>query len=330
MKKISALVFVLLLSACGAGSGGSSVTVPAATEVALSSGKNYYQNACASCHGADPTYNSMNIRSNGANNPSALASAFTRSSMSQLQGVFSTAEITAIAGYIAAPTAPPGGLFVGYYQDDSVSDPTNPVPGALYAGLADGDTSDFSGKMVFSYLACQSPSNFSTVGGSKTLAGLNGSWTGNIDSTAQNGTYSGTYDAVNGFYSGTYTVAGGTQNISVPSCIDYTLADKGSWNIFPLEKNIPASFALTVSGNTLNWSAQAGSANALVNVLDLADAVVIKGTNNAVKAQVRTTATAFDLATLALTSGRQYLAAVSVFDANHVRVAAGSKRFTAP
>lgn len=340
MKKMTLLPMVLLLSACGGGGSDAPVASitptpaptppPAAAEVALFSGNAYYQESCSACHGTNPNANAMRIQSIGANNPPAIINAFnTFAAMSRLKNKFTLAELTAIAGYLAEPTAPPGGLFVGYYQEDPSSNPEDPVPGAVYLGLPDGEDK-FSGNLYFTYAGCQS-NNAGKISGNKTLASLGGNWSGSIDNTPQSGSYAGTYDAANQLYSGTYTVASGKQLIDIPGCIKYFIAPNGSWNLFPVEQNTPATFTPTVNANTLVWSTPAGYAVALVSVMDVAAAVTINGANAVkVQSQVFAPLANFDLAPFALTSGKPYLAVVSAFDANRVRVAAGSKRFTAP
>jgi hypothetical protein len=350
MNKLSLCSLALILSACGGGGGDSSsppvagnpvptptpvptpvpTPTPTGGEVALFSGKSYYQDTCSRCHGPDPTANINRIRANGANNPAAIINGFNNfSAMSNLVGKYSLAELTAIAVYLAEPTAPPGGLFVGYYQEDPNSNPEDPVPGALYLGLPEGNDT-FSGKMDFTYFGCQS-SNVGAISGSKSGTTLNGNWSGTVDNTAQSGSYSGTYDAANSLYSGTYTVAGGKQLIDIPNCIKYSIAPNGGWNLFPVEQNTPANFATSVNQNALVWSTPVGYATALVSVMDVASAVTING-GNAVKVQSQIFAPRanFDLAPFALTSGKQYLAVVSAFDSSRVRIGAGSKRFTAP
>ncbi|MGB8338899.1 MAG: cytochrome c, partial [Burkholderiales bacterium] len=62
-----------------------------------------YQANCASCHGADPKNGVAKI-SNGANNPTVITAAFSSvTAMNSLNGKFSTAEVNAIASYIANP-----------------------------------------------------------------------------------------------------------------------------------------------------------------------------------------------------------------------------------
>ncbi len=345
MKKIMLTVLALSLSACGGGSDNTAVVnptpspaptptpPPAPAEVALFSGKAYYQGTCAACHGPDPTANFNRIRSAGANNPDAIINAFnTYPAMSNLAGRFSRTELTAIASYLADPLASPGGLFVGYYQEDPVTNPEDPQPGALYMALPEADGS-FSGKMDFTYFACQN-NNVGIISGNKSsTAGLSGNWNGSIDATNQSGTYSGTFDAANTAYSGSYQVAAGKQTINIPNCsnVSYVLAPNGSWNLSPVEKNTPTTFTPTVNQNTLIWPTPNGYAGALISVMDLAAAVTINGAN-AVKVQSNVVAPLanFDLTPFALTSGKQYLAVVNAFDASRARIGAGSKRFTAP
>jgi hypothetical protein len=67
---------------------------------------------------------------------------------------------------VASAQSAPGGLYIGYYHEDPISNPEDPVPGALYLSLPAGDSS-FAGKMFFTYLGCQT-SSVGSISGAKT------------------------------------------------------------------------------------------------------------------------------------------------------------------
>jgi hypothetical protein len=48
----------------------------------------------------------------------------------------------------------PGGLFVGYYHEDPVTNPEDPFPGALYLNLPSANGT-YAGTMFFTYFGCQ-------------------------------------------------------------------------------------------------------------------------------------------------------------------------------
>ena len=187
----------------------------------------------------------------------------------------------------------------------------------------------FSGSMYFTYVGCQT-SNVGTVGGTKTDAALAGTWSGTVDGSAQSGSYSGNYSQTIGSYSGTYTNAGGKQFRDLRPCIQYTIAPKGTWEMFPVETQVlAASFNVTVSARTVNWQSVGGAVFSLVYVLDEA---VAKSTGNPVVWQTLIAAgtSAVIPADVLLQSSKVYIAAVGVSDATRQRLAFGSRRFTQP
>lgn len=231
-----------------------------------------------------------------------------------------------------APTPPapgpaaPAGLYVGYYQEDPLNNPEDPVPGAFSLNLPSGNAS-FSGSMFFTYIGCQT-SNVGTVNGTKADAALSGTWAGTVDGLAQSGAYTGSYLAATQSYSGTYTNAGGKQLRDLQPCITYTIAANGSWEMFPIEASVPEGFTVIASGRSVRWSPTTGATRTLVYVLDPAVAqtsgnpvlwqtVVLGSTNSETIPD-----------SVALQTGKEYVAVVGVGDASGQRAAFGSKRFT--
>jgi len=226
-----------------------------------------------------------------------------------------------------APAAAPGGLYVGYYQEDPATNPEDPVPGAFSLNLPDANTT-FSGSMYFTYIGCQS-SNVGAVSGTKTSSGLSGQWSGTVDGSAQSGAYTGTYDAGTVSYSGTYTNAGGKQFRDLSPCIQYTIAPNGTWEMFAIDAKVPAGFSVSTSGRTVSWGSATAAASTLVYVLD---PVIAQSTGNPVvwQAVLGTSTSVAVPAGVTLQSGKQYIAVVGVANGAHQRIAFGSTRFSAP
>jgi hypothetical protein len=221
--------------------------------------------------------------------------------------------------------AVPGGLYVGYYQEDPATNPEDAVPGAFSLNLPNGNAS-FSGSMFFTYVGCQT-SNVGAVSGSKLDLGLSGAWSGTIDGSAQSGTYTGSYQTASQSYAGTYTNSGGKQLRNLQPCITYTIAPNGSWEMFPIEAAVPAGFTVLVSGRTVSWSATSGAALTLVYLLD---PVIAQSSGNPVLWQTVVSGPTNSAAipgTVALQAGKEYIAVVGVGDASSRRSAFGSKRF---
>ncbi len=162
--------------------------------------------------------------------------------------------------------SPPGGLYVGYYAEDPVTNPEDPTLGAFSLNLPNSNGS-FSGSMFFTYVGCQT-SNVGVVSGTKSDLALSGMWSGTIDGVAQSGSYSGTFDAALLSYQGVYTNSAGKQYRDLRPCIEYYIAGNGTWEMFPIDARVPASFATTVASRTISWVAVGGAAQTLVYVLD--------------------------------------------------------------
>lgn len=226
----------------------------------------------------------------------------------------------------------PGGLYVGYYLEDAANNPENPTAGAYYLQLPDGDAG-FSGEMSFSYFGCQS-SNVGTVSGRKNGAVLTGNWTGTVDGTPVGGPYSGRYNPVDLSYSGTYSNTGGKVRVTVPNCIDYHVAALGTWEMFSVGAKTPSDFLIDVGGGNLSWADVAGVSRWLTSVYDVARASL---GSNAVTRQALINAIngsaveqSVPLSSLGLTSGRDYVLAITAFNSSYQRIGYTSLLYTAP
>jgi hypothetical protein len=175
---------------------------------------------------------------------------------------------------LAEAVDPPGGLYLGYYQEDALNNPEDPMPGTLLLNLPAGNAK-FQGNMSFSYIGCQSH-NVGTVGGDKLGTALTGQWTGTVDNRPQRGNYLGNYNARQQLYSGTYNNAGGKQKVVVPNCIQYFIAAKGTWELFPAERTVSRQSnakGVSYSSRQITWDARPGTAASLVSAIDRAQAL---------------------------------------------------------
>lgn len=238
--------------------------------------------------------------------------------------------ITATGGAVAADKVAPGGLYVGYYQEDPLTNPEDPTPGAFVLTLPKNDAS-FSGAMFFTFVGCQH-SNVGEVKGAKSGFDLSGTWAGNVDNSAQSGPYKGSYDPGTGSYKGVYSVSGGKQFKKIENCIQYYIGPKGTWEMFPVEQNQPASFKVAVSPSKVSWNAVPNAAMTLVYVLD--PAVAKAGVGNPVKFQTivmgKTASLNLAVVPAVVTKGKEYIIATLVNDSKAQRLAFGTKRFVVP
>lgn len=231
-------------------------------------------------------------------------------------------------GNAAAQAKPaPGGLYLGYYQEDPLANPEDPMPGAFVLRLPDKDEA-FAGAMYFTFVGCQT-SNVGKVEGKKAGQKLAGDWSGTVDGSAQSGAYEGWYSAATGAYKGTYSNAGGKQYRDISGCIQYYIGPKGSWEMFSAERSYPDSFQISVTGNTVSLPSQPGVLMTLVYVVD--QSLSNKAGVNPIVYQTAApgAATSVKLDKAGLKKGGEYLAVALVNNAKAQRVGFTSKRFTA-
>jgi hypothetical protein len=227
-----------------------------------------------------------------------------------------------------AASAAPGGAYIGYYQENPLTNPEDPVPGSIYLRLPATDGA-FSGEMFFTYVGCQS-SNVGNVSGRKAGTSLSGNWSGTVDGVAQRGTFSGSYDAANAYYTGTYTNAGGKQHRDLNPCIEYYIGPDGGWALFPIERNLPAGFDIRVTANAARWTSQARAEGSLVTIFDAATLASSQGNAIVWQTILDSDAHMTSLRAVGLVTGREYVLSVVVLGDTAERLAFGSRRFVAP
>lgn len=228
----------------------------------------------------------------------------------------------------ANAATPPGGVYVGYYQQDPITNPEDPTMGSVYLSLPASDSS-FSGTMYFTYVGCQS-SNVGTIAGTRRGAALSGTWSGSVDGTQQHGSMEGSYAAANNAYTGSYIVAGGKQHVDVPSCISYYIAPKGTFELFAVGQHTPSSFSVKVNGHDIHWAPPGSAMMTLVFVLD--PAIASSGHGNATVWQTLVLGpnSSVNLDEAGLVSGHSYVIAVSTADSKFRRLGFASQSFVAP
>jgi hypothetical protein len=241
-------------------------------------------------------------------------------------GLFLLSAFSQVLAQGAASPAP-GGAYIGYYQENPVTNPEDPVPGAIYLRLPAADGA-FSGDMFFTYVGCQS-SNLGSVAGRKSGISLSGNWSGTVDGREQRGGFTGSYSTANGFYAGTYTNAGGKQHRDLNPCIEYYIGPDGSWALFPVERNLPAGFDIRVTANAVRWSTQDGAEGSLVTIFDAATLAAAQGNAIVWQTILDSDAHMTSLRAVSLVGGREYVVSVVVLGETAERLAFGSRRFVA-
>lgn len=219
-----------------------------------------------------------------------------------------------------------GGRFYGYFlQSDNVVDPKTNV-GGLYLSLPNSG-GNFSGRMSFQFLDCQR-TNALSISGQKLTAYLKtGIISGSLDSLninnlnpIFNGFFSGSYSRAGDNYSGTYNrnlVTG--DDVKSTSCGNYTVADKGTWQVYKADKSFPNNFSVMQTGDLINWTYVDSATKALIMIVNPDQ---VDSGNNAFIQQIITPAMTLNtLAATNVTRGQPYLAVVELFDINNNPVA---------
>lgn len=232
-----------------------------------------------------------------------------------------------VGNAVAQAKPAPGGLYLGYYQEDPLANPEDPTPGAFVLRLPDKDEA-FAGAMYFTFVGCQT-SNVGKVEGKKAGQKLAGNWSGTVDGSAQSGAYEGWYSAATGAYKGTYSNAGGKQYRDISGCIQYYIGPKGSWEMFSAERSYPESFQINVTGNTVSLPSQPGVLMTLVYVVDESLAKNAGANPIVYQTAVPGAAKTVKLDKARLKPGTEYLVVALVNNAKVQRAGFTSKRFIA-
>ena len=184
-----------------------------------------------------------------------------------------------LPGAAKNPELPPGGLYVGYYQEDPLSNPEDPAQGTMYIRL-DESSSHFSGAMSFNYVECQTAS-IAVISGEKNTLSLLGKWSGVIDGSAQAGLITGLYNRKKFNLGGAYTNTKGKQFRDIRPCIEYTVAPGGTWELFPVgtTKSADTSSAarISIKENNVSWRQQKNAQLTLISVIDVANTATAAG-----------------------------------------------------
>lgn len=228
----------------------------------------------------------------------------------------------------------PGGRFYGYYQQ-SVHTP-NPQSdiGGLYVSLPSSG-GDFSGRMSYQFFACQG-TNTLDISGTKLTAYLKAATvTGTFDLPSMGSlsgfmplfiaTFGGSYSREGDNYKGQYTRQNMTGDDDVPSnCGDYTVADKGSWQVYKETKVFPPTFRVTQTTGAINWTPVANATKALIMIISPSQ---MGTSHNALVKQIIIAPTSaiplpsYLAAPTDIARGSSYLTVVELFDNNNQLVA---------
>ena len=242
-------------------------------------------------------------------------------------------KTTATQQKTAAITVPEG-LYVGYFQEDPLTNPEDPVPGTMYLMVSAANGLHY-GAMSFKYADCQKNS-IATFNGKITNSGIEGQWSGVIDNLLQSGTYSGSYEARQHRLSGKYSNTQGKQFRDLRPCIEYTIAPNGTWELFHIDKttknktpenntgksttetdNNPNSAAITVVSTTVYWKIPANLEFTLLSVIDTD--LANKSNEQAITFQkiIPGSQRQLILPADAMTSGRNYIVSVTMQTTDH-------------
>lgn len=150
------------------------------------------------------------------------------------------------------PNAEPTTLWFGYYQEDALNNPEDPLSGILYLNIPDNGT--FEGELFFSYVGCDDGFDAGVAQGTVNGQSIQGSWEGTVDGRAVGGDYTGQLSADQTTYSGTYTNANGKLEIECDVDFTYYVAALGSWRIFRSDVDNSLDITAIVNGDDVNFS----------------------------------------------------------------------------
>ncbi len=159
-----------------------------------------------------------------------------------------------------------GNLHVGYYVENPLNNPEDPVAGSVFLNIPQGN-GPFDGEMFFTYVGCQSE-NVGAVIGTRGGDQLDASWAGTVDGTSQSGTFGGSLVEA-GRFVGTYTVDGGKQPIEVEDCISYFIAANGNWSLSDLTAPSQADELIDYFQGTISWNPLPGALFAQCQIVDV-------------------------------------------------------------
>ncbi|MFK7957693.1 MAG: hypothetical protein AB8B96_16455 [Lysobacterales bacterium] len=218
-----------------------------------------------------------------------------------------------------------GDLHVGYYLENPLNNPEDPVPGTLFLNIP-SDDSTFAGEMYFTYQGCQSE-NIGSVAGNRLTNNLSGSWAGTVDNTAQSGSFVGTLAAA-GTFNGTYDVDGGKQQIIVEDCVEYFIAANGTWLLQSVAQPSPDDSLISYSDGQVAWDLVDNALFTHCQLIDLSRASCSEP--NAVLWQAIALASdgALNVPLNSVSDGREYAVSCGQFDNQASPLAFSKSAFT--
>lgn len=172
------------------------------------------------------------------------------------------------------PPAAPGGLYIGWLEEDPLGNPEDPTVGALFLRVPASDGA-YSGVMPFGYVGCSPGVDIGSTTGTRSGGGLAGTWSGTLDGVGVGGSF--TAQAETGStpvrFDGSFSSAGGKQAIGVGAC-SYFLAAQGRFRVFDGPASEPAGVALAFSdsGTTpvISWTGVPAGATTALRLFDQA------------------------------------------------------------
>lgn len=160
-------------------------------------------------------------------------------------------------------------FWFGYYQEDVLSNPEDPLPGFIYLQIPESGT--FDGELYFSYSGCAGGIDLGRVRGIAFDGDLDGAWEGNVDGIDVGGNYSG--QLVNAErYEGTYTNATGKVEIECDPDFSYFVAPNGTWSLQKSGNNEALNISVDTSAIPLSISWDSTTNEVLFYSIVFADA----------------------------------------------------------
>lgn len=230
----------------------------------------------------------------------------------------------------------PGGQYFGYYVE--TDDNNDPAVGGVYLDIPNKE-GDVKGRMSFQYVDCQRTNALEIKAKKATREITLGTASGTIDSVSSqvpnnvvNFSFIGDYSRDSKTYNGKYNVLDGAKGNRIETDCNpdysYTLSDKGNWTVYPMAQKFPENFNVNINSDLISWAnAPSNASTALVSIIDPA-ALGTSSSNGFVFQRLIKPVVLQSTSIAALSTGKQYIALIQLFNSNNQIVAFQARAFT--
>jgi len=240
------------------------------------------------------------------------------------------------------PTTPEASLlssfWFGYYQEDAVTNPEDPLPGFIYLNIP--DSGSFDGELFFSYSGCEGGVDVGRATGTAGEGSLVGTWQGTVDGRSVGGEYTG--QLKNGrTIEGAYSNEEGKVEIVCDPDFSYFVAPRGSLFLENTGSNQALNILVDTESNpvSLTWNGASGvgvlynvvfiDAECLQDKVSVRDCLMWSGVSTS-SSIVYGEGITDDVPAEPLVSGKTYLASITCINSEGQALASSNITFVKP